>query len=117
MNGDVTPEREALADWLGAQVESHNVTNYTDEATTWIEVAVDDLTDRLLASDWLAAHDAEVAARALREAADAWATGEWNDYFLADDVTDDESAVRSMDRFLRERAEAYRAGTGEGAGK
>lgn len=116
MSGDVTPEREVL-EW---ERLAHTLASVLDEHVGWQMhrgVMATALADAILASDWLAAHDAEVAARALREAADAWATGEWNDYFLADDVTDDESAVRSMDRFLRERAEAYRAGTGEGAGK
>ena len=36
------------------------------------------LADAVLASDWLAAHDAEVAARALREAADGIEPGEHN---------------------------------------
>ena len=68
--GDV----DALADWLGGQVEAGNVTDYTDEQTTWIEVGVDDLAHRIVASDWLAARDAAMraqgAADALREAAD-----------------------------------------------
>lgn len=68
--GDV----DALADWLGGQVEAGNVTDYTDEQTTWIEVGVDDLAHRIVALDWLPVRDAAMraqgAADALREAAD-----------------------------------------------
>lgn len=50
-----------------AEVLSHALT----DAEEWVKSAeVANLVDALLASDWLAAHDAEVAARALREAAD-----------------------------------------------
>lgn len=80
--GDV----DALADWLGGQVEAGNVTDYTDEQTTWIEVGVDDLAHRIVASDWLAARDAAMraqgAADALREAHRAWQRGEWSDVLL-----------------------------------
>ena len=38
--------------------------------------------DPTTADDWLAAHDAEVAARALQEVADAWTQGEWSDVML-----------------------------------
>ncbi|WP_310962122.1 hypothetical protein [Nocardioides terrisoli] len=79
MSGTERDDVETLADWLGAQVESSNVVDPSDEQTTWIEVQVDDLADRLIASDWLAQHDAAVAAKAraealapIRELADLW---------------------------------------------
>jgi hypothetical protein len=62
-------EVEALADWLGAQIESHNVTDPSDEQTTWIEIEVEDLGRRLLASDWLAQHVARAVAEARAEGA------------------------------------------------
>ncbi len=67
-----TPDdRDALADWLGGQLEAENVFDPTGEATTWIDIAVEDLAGRILASDWLAKHDRQVAAKALKAAADA----------------------------------------------
>ena len=61
---------------------------------------------------WLAAHDAEVAARTLDEAGEAFATGEWADAFLAGDVEDDVSAVRATDSWLADRAATIRKGAG-----
>lgn len=81
MNG--RDEREALAEWLGGQVESFNVTDPSDEQTTWIEVGVDDLADRIVGSDWLAARveaaRAEGADEGLRDVRDKWQWGAWSD--------------------------------------
>lgn len=65
-----TSDRDALADDLGALPESRNVFDYTGEAATVINIAVDDLATWLLASDWLAAREAEAGARAVRDARD-----------------------------------------------
>jgi len=42
-------KREELADWLGDRPESFNRRDYTDEETTFITIAVEDLADALLA--------------------------------------------------------------------
>ena len=119
--GDV----DALADWLGGQVEAGNVTDYTDEQTTWIEVGVDDLAHRIVASDWLTARDAaraQGAAEALREAADwtqeyAWQPGDG--HMVAEDEqaaymlgAHDAHAVAS--RLLRVRADRIAGQDGGG---
>lgn len=49
---------------------------------------------------------AEAKAEALREAADEWGAGEWQEAWLADAVEDDVSAVRSTVTWLRARADA-----------
>jgi phage terminase Nu1 subunit (DNA packaging protein) len=55
---------------------------------------------------WLAQHDAEVAARALRQAADDWQTGEWaNVPRHADRVADRLGAAQYVSDWLRARAE------------
>jgi hypothetical protein len=46
-DGDV---QERLADWLGEQPEAYNVRDITDEATTVIQIGVEDLSTRLLAA-------------------------------------------------------------------
>lgn len=66
----MSADEEVLADWLGGQPEAFNVTDYTDEQTTWIQVGVEDLADRLLTSDWLTERDAKTAKRARRSVLD-----------------------------------------------
>src|SRR5690625_2299313 len=51
---------------------------------------------------------AEAKAQALEEFAEVWATGEWSDWFLAENVTCDVSAVQATDKALRERAQEIR---------
>lgn len=53
---------------------------------------------------------AEVKARALEEAAERFATGEWNDAFLQGNVNDDVSAVQATEAWLKARAAEYRNG-------
>jgi len=53
---------------------------------------------------------AEAKAQALEEFAEIWATGEWSDWFLAENVTCDVSAVQATDKALRERAQQIRDG-------
>lgn len=43
---------EALADWLGEQDEARNVFDITDEATTVINIAVEELAQRLITTGW-----------------------------------------------------------------
>ena len=63
----------------------------------------------------LAAHDAQVRAEALREAARDFAEGEWLEAFLTDRVTDDASAVRATEAWFNRRADNLaRDGGGEG---
>lgn len=63
---DETRDVEVLADWM---------LQHADKAFPWPgeleELMADDLARAILASDWLAEHDAELEARVLREAADA----------------------------------------------
>lgn len=64
----------------------------------------------------LAAHDAEVAARALREAADAWTQGQWSDVMLPKPTSPAVPVIAYANRvgdWLRARAGA--AGDGEEA--
>ena len=68
----------------------------------------------LLASPWLAARDAEVAERALREAADAWTQGQWSDVMLPKSTPPAVPVIAYSNRvgdWLRARAGA--AGDGE----
>lgn len=51
-----------------------------------------------------------VKAQALEEFAEIWATGEWSDWFLAENVTCDVTAVQATDKALRERAQQIRGG-------
>lgn len=53
----------------------------------------------------LAAHDAQVRAEALREAAFEFAEGGWSDAFLEGRVEDDVSAVRATETWLNRRAD------------
>lgn len=58
-------------------------------------------------------HDQAVAARALRDAAEDFATGAWHDAWMTDRVDDDVSAVRSTDKWLRHRADRIDPTEGE----
>lgn len=43
----MTPDVDAIADWLGAMDESKNHFDHTDEATTWINIPVETLAERI----------------------------------------------------------------------
>ena len=72
--------------------------------------AVDEVARYVLASDWMRKHDADVAARAIEGAAEAFATGDWSEAFAVGDAEDDESAVRATEAWLHDRAAAIRGG-------
>lgn len=55
-------------------------------------------------------HGAAVAAKALREAAEKFAAGDWADAWLTDGVDDDVSAVRSTNRWFNDRADRIERG-------
>ena len=62
-------------------------------------------------SDWLAAHDREVAAGAVEAAAEAWLHGAWADTpRLTDRVADRMAASQYAGDWLRDRAQAIREG-------
>jgi hypothetical protein len=71
----------------------------------------------LLASDWLAAHDAEVAARAIRGTADRWTQGAWADVMLPKPTWPAVPVIAYSNRvgdWLRARADALAASQGAG---
>jgi hypothetical protein len=57
----------------------------------------------------IAEHDAEVAAKTLREAADRYGEGVWLDTFMANQVDDDVSAVQAMCGWLNAEADRIEA--------
>ena len=62
---------------------------------------------------WLEAHDAEVAAKALRDAADAWTQGQWSDVMLPKPTPPAIPVIAYSNRvgdWLRDRANAAEAG-------
>lgn len=65
---------------------------------------------------WLAAHDREIQAQALRDAADEWQTGGWaNVPRRSDRVADRLGAAQHVCNWLRKRAAGSEAATTEEA--
>ncbi len=91
---------ESLADWLGAQVEAFNITDPSDEQTTWIDIQVESLAERVLASDLLAKVRAEAKVEALREA----------EFEVRDARTLDPTSRAAVCAVLRGRADRIEAG-------
>ena len=63
--------------------------------------------------EWLAEHDAQVKAEALREAADAWTQGQWSDVMLPKPTPPAVPVIAYSNRmgdWLRDRAGAIEAG-------
>jgi hypothetical protein len=68
--------------------------------------------EAVLASDWLAAHDKAIAAKALREAADAWTQGAWPGVMLPKPTPPAVPVIAYASRvgdWLRDRADRIEA--------
>jgi hypothetical protein len=96
---DSTPERDSLIQMLREEV----VLEYTARYSEHRDLDVEATADNILASDWLAAHDRDVAAKALEEAADAeadWTSSAWR--------SEEAETVVKLRKGLRLRAASLR---------
>ena len=102
---DIKPELVELIAKAIYERLHHQGPDWEAVPPVWREVWLDDARTALeVAGPVIAAH-------ALREAADAWGAGEWQEAWLADAVEDDVLAVRFTVTWLRARASRIEAGS------